>query len=268
MRPPATVRRPRAGVAASIAASQWRSLVALLGMGLCAACAPFTGDLGRPAPSIWNDTILPGIGHVSALARGEDVSAFRFTDDEEELRARAWRYVMPAHERSWFHREVQELARTRIIPVSWQSTEERDYFAALVGGTFRSEHSRYRRLCEDALADAALIKPFRAVAGRVASADVARMKTAALSPAVTPPSPENAAARVAENEGMVAWVRERLRYRLASYRHALDNLVVEMPSREAVMAERCVMILESEMRQLEIMAPQHYQLGAPIAVRG
>jgi hypothetical protein len=258
-----------APVAAARAALRAAAPAAALAAALTvAACAPHVGDLGRPQRSIWNDTILPGLGDYAAMARGEQVSSFRFTDDEEELRARAWRYVMPAHERSWFQREVQELARTRIIPVTWQSEDENRYFAALVGGAFRSEHSRYRRLCEDALADAALVKPFRSVARRVAAADAARLRTAAASPAVSPPSPENAAARVAENEGMVAWVRERLRYRLASYRHALDNLVVEMPSREAVMAERCVGILEAEMRHLELMAPQNYQLGEPIRVRG
>ncbi len=246
--------------------TRWRAAAALALLAAAAAggCAPHVGDLGRAQRSVWNDTLLPGLGGLTARARGEAVSSFHLTDDETEMRDRAWRYVMPAHERSWFHREVQELARTRIIPVSWQTQDEGRYFAALVGGSFSSEHSRYRRLCEDALADAALVTPFRSVAQRVHSADKARLRAASLSHHVADDARRNGAARAAENEGLAAWVRERLRYRLASYEHALTNLVVEMPSREAVTAERCVMILRSEMRHLDALAGQGYQLGEPL----
>ncbi len=243
-------------------------VAAALAGALAAACAQQLGDLGRPERTFLSETILPRAGDFAALARGEQVSWFSLTDDETELRDRAWRYVMPAHERSWFQRQVQELARTRIIPVSWQVHEPRLYFSTLVSGSFASEHSRYRRLCEDALADAALIKPFRAIARRVASADRARMATAGVSTEIDGFAAGNAAARVAENQGLVAWVRERLAFRIAGYRHALDNLVVSLPSREAVMAERCLMILDAEMRQLEPLAPRDYKLGEPISVRG
>ena len=37
---------------------------------------------------------------------------------------------------------------------------------------------------------------------------------------------------------------------MSSYRYALDNLVVEMPSREAVRAERAIMGLEAELEQV------------------
>ncbi len=231
-------------------------------------CAPHVGDLGRPQRSVWNEAILPGLGYYAAMGRGESVSAFHLTDAEIELRDRAWRYVMPAHERSWFQREVQELARTRLIPVSWQSVSPDRYFAALMSESFRSESSRYRRLAEDALADLALIAPFRRTAERVAGADRARLQTAAISPNIEPPSPENAHARVAENEGLVAWVRERLRYRLANYRWALDNLVVEVPSQEAIHAERAILALEAEIKAMDGLVTQPFKLGKPIKVRG
>jgi hypothetical protein len=244
------------------------ALIAVLGLGLgLAGCASDVGDLGRARPSIWNDAIMPAIGSYAASARGEQVSSFHLTDDEEELRRRAWRFIMPAHERSWFHKNVQELARTRIIPVAWQTLSPDRYGAALLSGSFRSEHSRYRRLAEDAVADMALIAPFRKIAQRVAVADKIRMRTVSLSPAIEPPTPENAAARVAENEGIVAWVRERLRYRLANYRHALDNLVVELPSSEAVMAERAILALEAEAKLLEALAGHGYRAGATVILK-
>jgi hypothetical protein len=237
---------------------------------LVVACAADVGDLGRPRPSLWNSDVLPTAGYYSAWARGEQVSPFHLTDDEVELRDRAWRFVMPAHERSWFLREVQELARTRIIPVSWQSVDPDRYRVALLSVDFRSETSRYRRLAEDIVADTALIAPFRKMAQRVAAADRVRIRTAAVSPAVTAPMPEHADARVAENQGLVAWVRERTRHRLQSYRHALDNLVVEMPSREAIMTERALLALEQEIKQFDGLVDGDYQVrkGEPIRVRG
>jgi hypothetical protein len=167
------------------------------------------------------------------------------------LRNRAWRFVSPAHERSWFDRQISELARTRILPVNAQSSTISAYWTALTGGDFRSPASRYRRLAEDAQADRLLISPFRQVTGRVVAADRVRLRTAEGSPWVPPQHHEPAVERVAENEGLVLWVRERLHYRILSYRFALDNLVVEMPSREAIMAERAIMALEQEAKGFE-----------------
>lgn len=228
-----------------------------------AGCAPDIGDLGRARPSVWNDTILPHAGSWSAWARDEQVSSFHLTNDEEELRNRAFRYLMPPHEREWFARQVQELARTRLIPVSWQVIDPDSYRMGLLAEPFRSEASRYRRLAEDALADAALVAPFRAVASRVQAADRVRLRTAASSPAVLDGFPEQARARVAENDGLIAWVRERARYRLASYRSALVNVVVEMPARDAIEAERAIAALEAELRQLDGLVRETYRHAPP-----
>ncbi len=236
-------------------------LAAICGALFVSACAADVGDLGRARPSVWNDAIFPAAGSYAAWARGEQVSSFHFTDDEVELRDRAWRFIMPSHELSWFHKNVQELARTRIIPVSWQTTEPDRYGAALVSPSFRSEYSRYRRLSEDASADTALIAPFCRVAQRVVAADRVRLRTAALSPAISPPMPEQAEARVAENDGTIAWVRERILYRIQTYRHALDNLVVEMPSGEAIKAERSLMALEAEAKTCDGLVTTRYRLG-------
>ncbi len=81
---------------------------------LATACAA-PGDFGRPRPSVWNDTLLPATGSIAARLRDEPASRYGLTDDEAELRDRAWRFLMPAHERQWFERLVAELARTRII---------------------------------------------------------------------------------------------------------------------------------------------------------
>lgn len=218
------------------------SLAVLSGL----ATSACTGDLGRPRPNLWSDVIAPQAGFWAATARGEATSSFRMTDDELQLRDRAWRLVMPAHERNFFEREVSDLAHARILPTSAQSNAISDYHRALTGGSYASQASRYGRLSEDANADRLLITPFRGNAMRVVAADRVRLRAVDGSPFVPPEKHDPAFARVVENEGLVLWVCERVGFRLESYRYALANLVVEMPSREAIRAERAIMALEAE----------------------
>lgn len=222
------------------------SVIAALSGLLLAGCST-TGDLGRPRPNIFADQLAPAAGEWSARFRGEASSWFHFTDDEEQLRARAWRIVLPAHERSDFDREVSKLAHARILPVEAQSNDISAYHRALTSGSFASQASRYNRLSEDANGDRLLLAQFRANAMRVINADRARLRVLDASQQVPPEQRDPATQRVAENEGLMLWVCERARFRLKSYRFSLDNLVIEMPSREAVKAERAIMGLESEL---------------------
>jgi hypothetical protein len=234
-----------------------RLRLALITTGLLmAGCFTETGDLGRPRPSFLTDPVLTYAGLASATIRGERTAlTFHFTDDENRIRDRAWRLIMPAHERSYFDRQVQELARTRVLPVSVQSTDISAYFQSLRSGPFRSPASRYRRLMDDANADMLLIAPFRATAIRVANADAVRLRTVEQSGMIAPSIAAEAHDRVAENVGLVAWVCERLRYRTLSYEHSLPNLVVEMPSNEAVPAERTIGALRTAVDAFEAEAP-------------
>ncbi len=213
---------------------------------LLAGCST-TGDLGRPRPNIFADQLAPAIGDWSARFRGEASSWFHLTDDEEQLRTRAWRLVLPAHEKSHFEREVSKLAHARILPVEAQSNDVTAYQRALVSGSFASQASRYNRLSEDANGDRLLLAQFRANALRVINADRARLRTLDASQLLPPEQRDPAYDRVAENEGLMLWVCERARFRSKSYRYALEALVVEMPSREAVRAERAIMAMESEL---------------------
>lgn len=224
-------------------------LTALCLAGLLGACAE-RGDLGRPQASFWNSTILPTAGSWAALARNEPVSMFHLTDDEMELRARSWNFIMPAHERSWFDTQVQELARTRIIPASEQSVDPSAYHRALTGEAFRSPVSRYNRLHDDIQSDRALIVAFINVAGKVTQADRIRLKALAHSSHIPWENAAEADARVAENEGLVLWVCERVRYRTRSFRYTLDNLVVEMPGNAAIRSERALLGLEDQAAML------------------
>jgi hypothetical protein len=225
-------------------------------VGLALAGCTDTGDFGRPRPSLWNEVILPAAGSHAALARGEPVSRYVYTDDEDELRDRAWRFVMPAHERSWFEGIVANLVRTRVLPLHLQPADRTTYHHALMGGSFRSPASRYRRLSEDAVADLLLIGPFTALAARVIAADRVRLRSLAHVRDLDEAQVHHAVARVAENRCLIAWVRVETLGRLESYRYALEHLLIEAPQNEAMAAERSLAKLGAYRQMLDtLVAP-------------
>ena len=114
-------------------------LLAMLAAVAVSACTATTGDLGRPRPTVWSQLIAPETGFWSATARGEQASYFRLTDDEEQMRDRAWRFVMPSSPNSVFQGEVSNLAHARIMPVAAQSTDVSDYFRGLTSISFASQ---------------------------------------------------------------------------------------------------------------------------------
>jgi len=234
---------PRSGARARFKARAWIT-VGLAGLAL-AGCTQ-TGDFGRPRPGLASKS-LAVTGSISAIVRGEPVSLFPFTDDEQEMRNRAWRFLMPAHERSWFEHTLAELTRTRVLPASVHPADHTAYHDALATEAARSPASRYRRLSEDIQADDRLIEPFSRVAARVAGADRVRLRSLPHVGDLEPGDVAGAVARVAENRCLVAWVRAEWLARSASYRFALEHLVIESPQGQAIPTERALARFEAHL---------------------
>jgi hypothetical protein len=222
---------------------------ALLGLAGCTE----TGDLGRPRPTVLSEAILPAAGGAAAVLRGEPVSPFDLTDDEDELRRRAWRFLMPAHERSVFERQVAALVQARVLPVSARPADPRAYGAALSADPARSPVSRYRRLAGDVAADRALLAPLARVAARVIEADARRLQAVPLMSDVEARRLAGALARVAENRCLVAWTRTALDERIAGYALALERVFLETPDREAIPPERALAALRAEAALLDAL---------------
>jgi hypothetical protein len=210
----------------------WLALLPIL-----AACQE-TGDFGRPRETVWTSSIMPSIGHHTARMRGEPASTFPLTDDESELRARAFRFLMPAQDTSILSTQLKHFARNRLLPADLGSFDEASYFASLNDLPDRSPRARYQRLREDIEADRQLMGPFVALACRVAEADRVRLQALRHMQRQDGDTIKNAQERVAENETLVQWVYTAIEERARSYRFALENLVVQTPDRDAVRSER------------------------------
>lgn len=203
---------------------------------LAAGCVE-RGDFGRVKPSVWND-VVAGTGSLAAASRGEPVSPFAYTDDEGELRGRAWRFLVPAQDRPWLDRALAELVATRVLPPEAAPPDLAAYHAGLLAEAGRSPAPLYRRLSEDAAADLRLLTPFAATATRVLEADRVRVAALDAAGAAGPAEAHGALARVAENRCLIAWVAAATRFRSASYAFALDRLVIATPQADAVPTER------------------------------
>ncbi|MHB2167819.1 hypothetical protein [Alsobacter sp. R-9] len=204
---------------------------------LLAGCAE-TGDFGRPKPNLWNETTGPLVGKFAATAREEPVSWSMLTDDEQELRKRAWHFLMPNREQWGFEKQLADLAAKRVIPADLVPKDSTAYFGALKEWGDRSPRSRYQRLREDIDNDRQLLGSYIAVACRVEEMDAVRIKALDKIDEVTDWQAEQARNRVAENEALTAWVLDESVFRLAGYRYALQHLVIESPDRDAVKVER------------------------------
>jgi hypothetical protein len=216
--------------------------IAAVGTLLLGGCVE-TGDFGRvKRNSTWNDLLETG-GSVVAARRGEPVSPYGYTDDERELRDRAWRFLVPAHEYAWFERVLADLAAKRVLPPGARGGDPAVYFDALLSDGGISPASRYRRLSEDAAADARLLPKLTDIAARVFTADGVRLKALGYARTVSPADIANAQARVAENRCLLSWVAFGLDTRIAEYQYALEHLVIETPQAQAVPAERSLAFL-------------------------
>lgn len=228
-------------------------LASLVLAALLASCAQ-EGDFGRPAKGTWN-SLVETTGTIAARERGLAASASPLTDDEEILRDRAWRFLMPAQGRAAFEDALANLTRVRALPTAWRPDDLPAYHDDLLDQGFRSPYSRYRRLSEDATADGRLIPSFAGVASRVFEADAMRLRALPLAKSLDEWDMRQAAMRVAENRCLVAWVRIETGLRVARYRYALEHFLVEMPGREAVPAEQALAFLEGRRRLLDPLLP-------------
>jgi hypothetical protein len=114
---------------------------------------------------------------------------------------------------------------------------------------YRSQSARYNKLIEDIRNDVVRVDPFFAAARFVADMDVKREKSLAHVSRVSAEERSNTLQRMAENRNIVRWVQGSLQERTASYKIALERLVIAAPLPVAAEAERALTLLEQSINR-------------------
>jgi hypothetical protein len=229
-----------------------------------AGCYTATGDFGRPVPGVFENSILPFAGTVSARARGEAASWYALTEDEKELRNRAWRFLNPEVDAPALAQMQDHFAFHKLLPP--RSPDVTLYHRTIMGGPqfggdvgyspglrawtvgqpFQSLTSRYNRARDAITADHLLVPHFKLIASQVIQADHVRAKALHHIGQLTAEQRDEALRRICENANIIARVHWAFHDRAAQYRFSLEHLLVEGPEREAIPAERTLMAFEAD----------------------
>ena len=208
----------------------------LIALAIAAVSSAHAGDFGRPKPSLLEGLIPPQFWKGPVIGH----SSYPLTDLEEELRDRSYVLIRPNEPRGKWNIYIAGFQLAHLIPPGFFAYDHTEYARMLLWTPARSEASSYNRLMEDMASDGRLVGPFVVVACAVADLDLKRERSLAYVSTLSEGEAANAFGRIRENRLVTAWVQRALHWRLASYRYALERLVIAVPSRLAVDAERAL----------------------------
>ena len=167
-------------------------------------------------------------------------SRFQLTDYERQLRDLAYPLVEPPHSRpAW--KSVFGDYEPAAPPWRQSPTFDRSaYGRQLIDEPHRSNASRYAQLIDDVRDDITRFDPFFNTARQVFDLDSKRNASLKFVSDLSPRERADAVARMEENTLIVQWVQQCLEQRIASYRWALEHLVVHAPDGIAADADRLI----------------------------
>ncbi len=204
------------------------------------------------------------IGTETALLHGGPVSAFPLTDDERLLRDLAYPLIEPPYDRNQWYAVLNEYGVGRVFHRNWWIYDPRGYAQHLFGVEYRSASARYAQILDDVRNDIVRVGPFFSLARRVLDMDSKRARSIPYVGGLSAPELIDAQARIAENRCVIQWVERSLIERAASYRYALEHLVVGDPSPSAVEVERALRQLNASLAASRILPP--LVVPGPVAV--
>jgi hypothetical protein len=218
---------------------QCRAL-AVIGLVGCVAGCGINGDFGRMRPSLVHEDTHAWIGPAAAGGKAGTAKKHQLTDEERRLRDLAYPLIEPPYDRNQWYSVVGEIGLLHQMEFRSKRT---DYASRLMTTPYRSQTARYNKLLEDIRNDAVRLDPFFAVAHYVTDMDRKREKSMAHVSGLTPEDRFNTLQSIKENRAIVRWVRSSLEERAASYRIALEQLVIAAPLPVSVEAERALTLL-------------------------
>jgi hypothetical protein len=232
--------RVNAGTApATPAGSLLPRLVSVIVLGTTlAACSG--GDFGRVRQDVRNDDMHRWMGAEATGSIGRPPSRFQLTDTERMLRDLAYPLVEPPHSRPAWKSVFGDYDP---FAPPWRQKPAFDrsaYGRQLIDEPHRSHASRYAQLIDDVRDDITRFDPFFNTARQVFDLDSKRKASLNLVADLSRRERSDAVARMEENTLIVQWVQQCLEQRIASYRWALEHLVIQAPDGVAADADRLI----------------------------
>lgn len=238
-------------------------LLATIGASL-AACSG--GDFGRTRADMRSDDMHRWLGLEATGSLGLKASQFQLTDAERQLRDLAYPMIEPPLSRpAW----KSVFGDYKTLPSPWHQKVVFDrtmYGRTLIDEPHRSHSSRYAQLIEDVRNDTARFEPFFASAIRVIDLDKKRNASMARVSELSPRERDDAVARMQENSLIIQWVQQSLEQRVASYRWALERLVIQAPDPMAADADRLIGELAAQTANPPVAAQPPY--GRAVVSKG
>ncbi len=203
-----------------------------------AGCA--SGDFGRTRADARHDDMHRWIGVEATGSIGVRASDFQLTESERLLRDLAYPVIEPPRSRPAWKGVFGDYEP---IPSPWRQKPIFDrtaYGRHLIDEPHRAHTSRYGQLIEDVRNDLTRFDPFYSAARQVFDLDAKRNASLRYVSELTPRERDDAIARMRENALIVEWVQQCWERRIASYRWALERLVIHTPDALAAEADRLI----------------------------
>jgi hypothetical protein len=214
------------------------TLALLLSAPLTTGCA--SGDFGRVRREAKSDDMHRWIGNEATGSVGLTASQFQLTENERLLRDSAYPLIEPPRSRPAWKTVFGEY---KPIKAPWHQDVVFDrtaYGKLLIDEPHRSHTSRYAVLMDDVRNDLVQFDPFYTAAERVLELDKKRAAAMNILAELSPAERADSIARMEENALIVQWVQQCLRRRVASYRWALERLVIHAPDNVAANADMLI----------------------------
>jgi hypothetical protein len=239
------------------------AILALLALSGCSSI----GDFGRLSDPLVTDDIHAWVGQEAAASAGAPISAYNLTDEERTLRDLAFPLIEPPYDRQRWDAVVYEYGTKKSFQRELWAFDRTAYYRHLQEQLLRSSAARYNRLIDDIRNDIVRIEPFFMTARGVVDLDRRRQASMEHIASLSPAERLNAQARIGENSLTVAWVRNSLNQRCASYRFALEHLAVAESLPAAADADRLLTQLQQQIEANPVVVAEPHFFGVPVAVR-
>jgi hypothetical protein len=238
-----------------------RRVMAFAVLALLGGCGTTNGDFAEVRPTLVSDDIHDWVG---PYASADEASKFALTDDERQLRDLAYPLIEAPYNRQKWYSIAGEYG---IVRPNRETFDRTFYATRLVASHHHSPTGGYTQLSDDIRNDMTRMPQFFETASRVFDIDAKRQKSLSYVSALSAAELNNARQRMQENESIVTLVRTNLTQRAASYRFALERLVVMTPSPLAVDIERAINQMQADIARYRNPAPSWMREQNLVTVR-